>query len=86
MLFFPASASAQQAITGGHPDSLGNNALNVSPVHSGTSIDEVSDTNRLLDHCVHYLPMNSNVDVPASFAYYYFLEVLVRYRAQHNGD
>jgi hypothetical protein len=27
--------------------------------------------------------MNSNVDVPAIFADYYFLEAIVRYRAWH---
>ena len=44
------------------------------------------DTNCLLDHSVHYLPINSNVDVPAIFADYYFLEALLRYRAHRNGD
>ena len=39
------------------------------------------DTNCLLDHSVQYLPINSNVDVPAIFADYYFLEAIVRYRA-----
>lgn len=39
-------------------------------------------TNCLLDHSVQYLPINSNVDVPAIFADYYFLEALVRYRAR----
>ena len=41
-------------------------------------------TNCLLDHSVQYLPINSNVDVPAIFADYYFLEALLRYRA-HRG-
>jgi unsaturated chondroitin disaccharide hydrolase len=39
------------------------------------------DTNCLLDHSVQYLPINSNVDVPAIFADYYFLEAVLRYRA-----
>lgn len=42
------------------------------------------NTNCLLDHSVQYLPINSNVDVPAIFADYYFLEALTRYRAHHN--
>ncbi len=40
-------------------------------------------TNCLLAHSVQYLPINSNVDVPAIFADYYFLEALSRYRARH---
>jgi unsaturated chondroitin disaccharide hydrolase len=44
---------------------------------------EQAGTNCLLDHSVQYLPINSNVDVPAIFADYYFLEALVRYRARH---
>ncbi len=44
------------------------------------------DTNCLLDHSTHYLPINSNVDVPAIFADYYFLEALLRYRAHIKGD
>ena len=39
-------------------------------------------TNCLLDHSTHHLPINSNVDVPAIFADYYFLEALVRYRGK----
>ena len=42
-----------------------------------------TDTNCLLDHSVQFLPINSNVDVPAIFADYYFLEAIVRYRAWH---
>ena len=34
----------------------------------------------ILDHATQYLPIHSNVDVPAIFADYYFLEALVRYR------
>lgn len=44
------------------------------------------DTNCLLDHSVHFLPIHSNVDVPAIFADYYFLEAIVRYRAMHTSD
>ncbi|ACB73606.1 glycoside hydrolase family 88 protein [Opitutus terrae] len=40
-----------------------------------------ADTNCLLDHSVQYLPIGSNVDVPAIFADYYFLEAILRYRA-----
>ncbi len=40
-----------------------------------------ANTNCLLDHSVHYLSINSNVDVPAIFADYYFFEALLRYRA-----
>jgi hypothetical protein len=40
-----------------------------------------ADTNCLLDHSVQFLPINSNVDVPAIFADYYFLEAIIRYRA-----
>jgi unsaturated chondroitin disaccharide hydrolase len=43
------------------------------------------ESNCLLDHSTQYLPLNSNVDVPAIFADYYFLEALVRYRAQRNA-
>jgi unsaturated chondroitin disaccharide hydrolase len=43
-------------------------------------------TSCLLDHSTQYLPLNSNVDVPAIFADYYFLEALVRYRQLHNED
>lgn len=39
------------------------------------------ETSCLLDHSTHYLPINSNIDVPASFADYYFLETLLRYKA-----
>jgi hypothetical protein len=39
------------------------------------------DTNCLLDHSVQFLPINGNVDVPAIFADYYFLEAIIRYRA-----
>jgi unsaturated chondroitin disaccharide hydrolase len=42
-----------------------------------------TDTNCLLDHSVQFLPINSNVDVPAIFADYYLLEAIVRYRAWH---
>jgi unsaturated chondroitin disaccharide hydrolase len=42
------------------------------------------NTNCLLEHSVHFLPANSNVDVPAIFADYYFLEALLRYRAHHS--
>jgi len=44
------------------------------------------NTNCLLDHSVQYLPMNSNVDVPAIFADYYFLEALLRYRAHRSAE
>jgi unsaturated chondroitin disaccharide hydrolase len=37
-------------------------------------------SNCILDHSVHYLTIDSNVDVPAIFADYYFLEALVRYK------
>jgi unsaturated chondroitin disaccharide hydrolase len=39
-------------------------------------------TSCLLDHSVQHLPAQSNVDVPSIFADYYFLEALLRYRAQ----
>jgi len=42
---------------------------------------EGRNTNCLLDHATQYLPLNSNVNVPAIFADYYFLEALLRYRA-----
>jgi hypothetical protein len=42
-----------------------------------------TDTNCLLDHSVQFLPINSNVDVPAIFADYFFLEAITRYRAWH---
>jgi hypothetical protein len=42
--------------------------------------DESTGTNCLLDHSVQYLPINGNVDVPAIFADYFFLEAIVRYR------
>ncbi len=42
-----------------------------------------ADTNCLLDHSVHFLPIDSNVDVPAIFADYYFLEAVIRYRARN---
>jgi len=42
------------------------------------------ETNCLLDHSTHYLPINSNVDVPAIFADYYFLEAVLRYRTQRD--
>jgi unsaturated chondroitin disaccharide hydrolase len=38
------------------------------------------DTNCLLDHSAQYVPLDSNVDVPAIFADYYFLEAVLRYR------
>ena len=38
------------------------------------------NTSCLLDHSVQYLPINSNVDVPAIFADYYFLEAIYRYK------
>ena len=41
---------------------------------------EGKNTSCLLDHSVQYLPINSNVDVPAIFADYYFLEAIVRYK------
>jgi unsaturated chondroitin disaccharide hydrolase len=41
-----------------------------------------TETNCLLDHSVHFLPIRSNVDVPAIFADYYFLEAIIRYRAR----
>jgi unsaturated chondroitin disaccharide hydrolase len=34
----------------------------------------------LLRHCVGSMPKNSEVDVPLSYADYYFLEALLRYR------
>jgi unsaturated chondroitin disaccharide hydrolase len=37
-------------------------------------------THCLLDHAVQYYPIRSNVDVPAIFADYYFLEGLYRFR------
>lgn len=43
-------------------------------------------TNCLLNHSVHYLPINTNVDVPAIFADYYFLEALTRYKTQHKTE
>lgn len=33
----------------------------------------------LLKHCVGNIPENSEVDVPLSYADYYFLEALIRY-------
>ena len=36
-------------------------------------------SNCLLTHSTQYLPINSNVDVPAIFADYYFLEALTRF-------
>jgi unsaturated chondroitin disaccharide hydrolase len=41
-----------------------------------------ADTNCLLDHSVQFLPIHSNVDVPAIFADYFFLEAITRYRAR----
>jgi hypothetical protein len=42
-----------------------------------------ADSNCLLDHSVQFLPiLHSNVDVPAIFADYYFLEAITRYRAR----
>lgn len=41
------------------------------------------NTNCLLTHSVHHLPAGTNVDVPAIFADYYFLEALLRYRGHH---
>ncbi|MBN2007969.1 glycoside hydrolase family 88 protein [candidate division KSB1 bacterium] len=41
---------------------------------------ESTASNCILDHSVHYLPINSNVDVPAIFADYYLLEAIVRYK------
>jgi hypothetical protein len=43
------------------------------------------NTSCLLDHSVQYLPINSNVDVPAIFADYYFLEALLRFRAHRSA-
>ena len=40
-----------------------------------------ADSNCLLDHSVQFLPLHNNVDVPAIFADYYFLEAIIRYRA-----
>lgn len=45
---------------------------------------EDKETSCLLDHSTHYLPINSNVDVPAIFADYYFFEALFRYKALTN--
>ena len=42
-----------------------------------------TETNCLLDHSVQYLPLQSNVDVPAVFADYYFLEAIHRFRLAH---
>lgn len=42
------------------------------------------NSNCILDHSVQYLPINSNVDVPAIFADYYFLEALVRYKKSND--
>ncbi len=41
------------------------------------------NTSCILDHSVQYLPINSNVDVPAIFADYYFLEAIYRYKNLH---
>ena len=41
-----------------------------------------TDSNCLLDHSVQFLPIHSNVDVPAIFADYYFLEAIARFRAR----
>jgi unsaturated chondroitin disaccharide hydrolase len=41
-----------------------------------------ADSNCLLDHSVQFLPIHSNVDVPAIFADYYFLEAIARYRSR----
>ena len=41
---------------------------------------EGKNTSCILDHSVQYLPINSNVDVPAIFADYYFFEAIYRYR------
>ncbi|MGA9294868.1 MAG: glycoside hydrolase family 88 protein [Ignavibacteriaceae bacterium] len=38
------------------------------------------NTSCILDHSVQFLPENSNVDVPAIFADYYFLEAIYRYK------
>jgi hypothetical protein len=38
------------------------------------------ETSCILDHSVQYLPINSNVDVPAIFADYYFLEAILRFK------
>ena len=43
-------------------------------------IDNIN-SNCILDHSVQYLPINSNVDVPAIFADYYFLEAITRYKS-----
>jgi unsaturated chondroitin disaccharide hydrolase len=44
------------------------------------------DTNCVLNHSTHYFPINSNVDVPAIFADYYFLEALLRCGAHLKRD
>lgn len=40
----------------------------------------------LLKHSVGALPLNSEVDVPLSYADYYFVEALVRYQKMANGQ
>lgn len=42
------------------------------------------NTNCLLEHSVGFFPHNTDVDVPAIFADYYFLESIVRYRQMEN--
>ncbi len=44
------------------------------------------NTSCILDHSVQYLPINSNVDVPAIFADYYFLEAIERYESLYLQD
>lgn len=39
--------------------------------------------NFILKHSVGFLPQNSEVDVPLTYADYYFVEALMRYRAMH---
>ena len=41
--------------------------------------------NFILRHCVGHFPRNSEVDVPLSYADYYYLEALLRYRARVSG-
>ncbi|HXX65138.1 MAG TPA: glucuronyl hydrolase [Bacteroidota bacterium] len=53
---------------------------------SASYFTDGKQTSCLLDHAVQYLPIHSNVDVPSIFADYYFLEALVRYKAQKSGS
>lgn len=41
------------------------------------------NANFILKHSVGFLPQNSEVDVPLTYADYYFVEALMRYRAMH---